>query len=138
MRAALAQERKLGDEERADLEKQAVELGKQLEAGPAEPETLQRAAMVYATLGRPQDAAGVLEKLVEKEPGRAGTWEMLVRACCILGPPVMALAGYSLSFRSCYVSDWQSSDSSLHQAITGSMLEVAQLHKVLLAGRPKQ
>lgn len=91
MRAALAQERKLGDEERADLEKQAVELGKQLEAGPAEPETLQRAAMVYATLGRPQDAAGVLEKLVEKEPGRAGTWEMLVRACCILGPPVMAL-----------------------------------------------
>ena len=72
------QERKLGDEERADLEKQAADLSKQLEAGAAQPEQLQRAAAMYATLGRAEDAAGVLEQLVEKVPGSSSAWGMLV------------------------------------------------------------
>ena len=74
-----AQERKLGDEERADLERQAADLGKQLEGGAAQPEQLQRAAAVYATLGRAEDAAGALEQLVEKAPGNSSAWGMLVR-----------------------------------------------------------
>ena len=72
------QERKLGDEERADLERQAADLGVQLEGGAAQPEQLQRAAAVYATLGRAEDAAGALEQLVEKAPGNSSAWGMLV------------------------------------------------------------
>lgn len=72
------QERKLGDEERADLEKQAADLSKQLEGGAAQPEQLQKAAAIYATLGRAEDAAGALEQLVEKAPGNSSAWGMLV------------------------------------------------------------
>ncbi len=73
------QERRLGDEERADLERQVSELRTQVDAGNAGAEVLQRAASGYAALGRSQEAAGVLEKLVEKEPASSSAWGMLVR-----------------------------------------------------------
>ena len=57
------------------------ELGGQIAAGSASTELLQRAASSYAALGRSQEAAGVLEQLVEKEPARSSAWGMLVRAC---------------------------------------------------------
>ena len=72
------QERKLGVEERADLEKQVSELARQIDAGGAETEMLQRAASTYAALGRSQEAAGALEKLVEKDSGSSSAWGMLV------------------------------------------------------------
>ena len=72
------QERRLGDEEKADLEKQVSELGTQIDSGKAGAEVLQRAASGYAALGRSQEAAGVLEKLVEKEPASSSAWGMLV------------------------------------------------------------
>ena len=68
----LAQERRLGDEERADLEKQVSELGRQIDAGSAG----------AAVLHRSQEAAGILEKLVEKEPASSSAWGMLVGTCC--------------------------------------------------------
>ena len=74
----LGQERRLGDEERAELEKQVSELGRQIDAGSAGAEVLQRAASSYAALARSQEAAGVLEKLVEKEPASSSAWGMLV------------------------------------------------------------
>ena len=88
-----AQERRLGDEERADLEKQASDLGKQLEAGTAQPEQLQRAAAVYAALGRVEDAAGALQQLVEKAPGSSSAWGMLVNS--FLSLPCGSLSIYS-------------------------------------------
>lgn len=60
-------------------------MSKQIEAGSANTEALQRGAVAYAALGRSQEAVEVLEKLVDREPGSSSAWGMLVG----LPPPVI-------------------------------------------------
>lgn len=75
------QERKLGDEERRDLQKQAAALEKDLQSSPTNADTLKRAAAVYTALGQGSKAASTLERLTEAQPSSSEAWQLLVSCC---------------------------------------------------------
>lgn len=75
---ASAQERKLGEQERKDLEKEVAELEGQLSEGTADSATLRRAAAAYAALGDNAQAGAALEKLTAQEPSDYSMWQALV------------------------------------------------------------
>lgn len=72
------QERKLGDEERRDLQNQASALEKELQGSSADASTLKRAAATYSALGEGTKAAGALERLTEAQPDNPEGWQLLV------------------------------------------------------------
>jgi predicted Zn-dependent protease len=84
-----SQERKLGEEERRDLEKQAAAVEEQIAAGTADAEALRRAAAAYNALGQDDRAAGVLQQLTDKQPSDPAAWQLLVRL------PALSLLAWS-------------------------------------------
>ncbi|BDA40354.1 hypothetical protein COCOBI_01-0070 [Coccomyxa sp. Obi] len=88
------QERKLGDKERKDLEKEVAELEAQLAGGSADSATLRRAAGAYAALGDAAKAGATLEKLTEKEPSDVAAWQALGEVRSGAGDYKGAVAAY--------------------------------------------
>ncbi|EIE22110.1 hypothetical protein COCSUDRAFT_42503 [Coccomyxa subellipsoidea C-169] len=71
------QERKLGDQERKDLEREVAELEAQLSGGTADSSTLRRAAGAYAALGDSAKSGAALEKLTGQDPSDLAAWQAL-------------------------------------------------------------
>ncbi|KAK9916849.1 hypothetical protein WJX75_007827 [Coccomyxa subellipsoidea] len=88
------QERKLGDQERKDLEKEAAELEVQLSGGIADSSTLRRAAGTYAALGDSAKAGAALEKLTAQDPSDLAAWQALGEVRSGAGDFKRAVAAY--------------------------------------------
>ncbi|CAL8467355.1 g6892 [Coccomyxa elongata] len=88
------QERKLGDQEKKDLEKEVAELEAQLAGGSADSATLRRAAGAYAALGDAAKAGATLERLTDKEPSDVAAWQALGEVRSGAGDSKGAVAAY--------------------------------------------